>query len=500
MRFLMMILVAGLLSCQNKKGGTSGNTTYHETYRPQYHFSPPSNWTNDPNGLVYYNDEYHLFYQYNPYGDTWGHMTWGHAISRDLLHWENLPTAIQEYIDPASGDSTMIFSGTVVVDNNNTSGLCDGKDCLVAVYTSHVHAGGEGKRQHESLAFSNDRGRTWKLYNHNPVLDIGRKDFRDPKIFWYEPKKEWVMLVVIPDQYKVQFYRSSNLKEWTLRGSFGPLGDTLKIWECPDLYDLPIEGTTDRKWVLSLSGSHPAGPGFVGMQYFVGQFDGDTFRPDDPIQPPLYVEVGKDFYAGIIFNNVRAPVMVGWANNWTYARQTPTSPWRGAMSLPRALSLRKTSAGIRLVQKPVEQLATLRGAAIPVAPPISGKTLEIEIEIVPGTEGQAGVRVLMSKDEATAIGYDALKHELFVDRTHSGNIGFHPAFASVESVKLNPVEGRIKLHLFIDQSIVEVFANDGEQAISELIFPLGNEARVETFATDGNSSTILNAWEMKSVW
>jgi fructan beta-fructosidase len=278
-------LITLLFSCTTKekmKDATGDSMAYAELHRPQFHFSPATNWINDPNGLVYLDGEYHLFYQYNPYGTTWGHMSWGHAVTSDLLHWEHLPVAITEYPDHLTGDSTMIFSGTAVIDKNNTSGLCESKDCMIAIYTSHVHALGEGKAQHQSLAYSNDKGRTWKRYEKNPVLDIKRKDFRDPKVFWYEPEQKWVMVLVIPDLYKVQFYQSKNLIDWKLMSEFGNIGDTLRVWECPDLYQLSIDNEPEKKkWVLSLSGSHPRGPAFVGMQYFVGEFDGIKFIPDD---------------------------------------------------------------------------------------------------------------------------------------------------------------------------------------------------------------------------
>lgn len=285
------------LGCQTSKKENDTVSEYREKYRPQYHFSPAKNWTNDPNGLLYYEGEYHLFCQYNPYGDKWGHMSWGHAVSQDLVHWQHLPLAIAEYQDRTTGDSTMIFSGTAVVDTNNSSGLCENGACLIAVFTSNVHKDNQGLRQHQSLAFSNDKGRTWRLYDQNPILDIGRKDFRDPKIFWYEPQQKWVMALVVPDQYSVQLYQSKNLLKWELMSEFGKVGDTTRIWECPDLFQLPVENEAGQsKWVLSLSGGHPAGPTFVGMQYFIGEFDGTTFRSDQV--EARYIDYGKDYYAG----------------------------------------------------------------------------------------------------------------------------------------------------------------------------------------------------------
>ncbi len=470
---------------------------YSELYRPQFHFSPPLNWTNDPNGLVFFRGEYHMFYQYNPYGDLWGHMSWGHAVSRDLLHWQNLPVAIPEYAGPNS-DSTMVFSGTVVVDSTNSSGLCGTGACLVATYTSNVYSNGLDKAQHQSLASSVDNGRTWQRYSSNPVLDIGRTAFRDPKIFRTSDTSKWTMELVIPEQHKVQFYQSSNLINWSLSGEFGPAGDTMKIWECPDIYRLPIEGSDSSKWVLSLSGSHPSGPGFVGMQYFIGRFDGKTFVPDH--KSPLYVDYGKDFYAGIAFNNLSRPVMVGWVSNWTYAKFTPTTPWRGAMSFPRQLSLRQTPSGVRLIQNPISGLAELRDKEFRRSDHIAGNVLELKVEIIPGTAKEAGVKILKSGNEETVVGYDVRRGELFIDRTHSGKIDFHKDFPSIDRAKLLPRMGKINLHILIDCSIVEVFANDGEVAMSELVFPTKTDYQVETYSKDGDASLRMQAWTIKSTW
>lgn len=504
---ISLVLLSLLFSCSTKeKVGNMplDSTAYSELHRPQFHFSPPVNWINDPNGLVYLDGEYHLFYQYNPYGTIWGHMSWGHAVTKDLLHWEHLPVAITEYPDPLTGDSTMIFSGTAVIDKNNTSGLCESRDCMIAIYTSHVHAMGNGKMQHQSLAYSNDKGRTWKRYEKNPILDIKRKDFRDPKVFWYEPEQKWVMALVIPDFYKVQLYQSKNLINWNLMSEFGDGGDTLRIWECPDLYPLPVDNESGKKkWVLSLSGSHPQGPNFVGMQYFVGEFDGTKFIADDTKQSSRYVDYGKDFYAGIVYNNIPEndgqTIMIGWANNWTYGNQVPTSPWRGAMALPRVLSLRKQPDGYRLIQKPISSISTLRKTEI-TRTEISGKALELEIEIQVADSQEAGIKILKAGEEETIIGYNSETRELFLDRTHSGAIEFNKDFGSIERTSINPIDGILKLHIFIDHSIVEIFANDGEVAFSELVFPTQENATVESYSIGGTGKIKIKAWELNSVW
>ncbi len=507
----LILLIASisiiLTSCKSKKDTESismGSTYYQEKYRPTYHFTPEKNWMNDPNGLVFYEGEYHLFYQHNPYGNTWGHMSWGHAVSMDLLHWKHLPLALDEYIDKATSDSTMIFSGTVAIDKNNSSGLCSNGSCMIAIYTSQVFKNNEGVIQHQSLAYSNDKGRTWSRYDKNPILNIQRKDFRDPKVFWYEPEQKWVMALVVPDLFTVQFYESKNLTEWKMTGSFGKIGDTTRIWECPDIYELPIEDSTEKRWILSLSGSHPQGSAFVGMQYFVGTFDGKTFKANEANQKPLYVNYGKDFYAGIVFNNLpkeeNRTVMIGWINNWTYATKLPTEPWRSAMSIPRELSLRKTDEGLRLVQKPVKEMIALQDSELNNLVDLKERSLEIELDITLNDAKEAGIKIYQNKTEETILGYNKESGMLFLDRTHSGMVDFHKEFASVEKVAMNKGIDKIKFRIFIDNGIIEVFANGGQQTLSENTFPTSEKYSVVTYSKDGTANIDLKAWKLKSVW
>lgn len=495
-RIFFLLLAAMAAACSP---ATDDNRQPAEKYRPLFHFTPEKNWTNDPNGLVYYEGEYHLFYQYNPYGTTWGRMSWGHAVSKDLMKWEHLPVALSEYLDPTTGDSTMIFSGTVVVDKN-TSGLCSGKDCLVAIYTSNLHKDNQGLRQHQSLAYSNDRGRSWKRYDKNPILDIQRRDFRDPKVFWFEPEKKWVMALVIPDLFKVRFYESKNLLEWAQLSEFGPAGDTTRIWECPDLYPLAVENQPGKThWVLSLSGGHPQGPKFVGMQYFTGQFDGKNFTPDNPQPAARYIDFGKDFYAGIVFNNIPPEdgrtLMLGWVNNWTYANQIPTTTWRGAMSIPRELSLSKTETGFQLTARPLSTLSSLR------LDPVHAKSWSadagvIELEFDPTAYEEVGLRLFKSGDEETVLGYRTGEQQLYLDRRKSGVVDFSPDFASVETAALPPHQGKIRLQVFVDRSIVEVFANDGQVTICDYVFPGGEAVKIESFALGGDAPA-FTAWPIR---
>jgi fructan beta-fructosidase len=482
--FCFVTTILLVMACSSKK--TIEQMPYSEQYRPQIHFSPAKNWTNDPNGLVYHEGEYHLFFQYNPYGDTWGHMSWGHAVSNDLIHWKELPVAIQEYTDTTTGDSTMIFSGTVVVDKNNSAGF--GANAMVAIYTSHVHQNNQTVVQHQSMAYSTDKGRTWTRYSKNPILDIQRKDFRDPKVFWYEPQQKWVMALVVPDLYKVQFYSSTNLKEWKLMSEFGNAGDRERIWECPDLYELPIENQpTKTQWVLSLSGSHPQGKDFVGMQYFVGNFDGNQFTTTD--STTRYVDYGKDFYAGIVFNNLDKKIMLGWVNNWTYGNQLPTSPWRGAFSLPRELSLQEVAGKLHLAQRPID-LSMLKKEELTDYKNINSP-IELWVEL---TDINSGLKLISAAGDMLTVRIDYAK-QLAIDRTKAGHIGFQKQFASLEKSKAL-ANLPAQLHIILDQSIIEIFTTNGETAMSEQFFFHSPQFSIETMG----QATIKKGWVLKSIW
>src|SRR6266540_1045137 len=710
---------------------------YREPFRPQFHFTPARNWMNDPNGLVFYDGEYHLFYQYNPFGDKWGHMSWGHAVSRDLVHWEHLPLALAEE------DGVMIFSGSAVVDWSNTSGFGTGKKPpLVAIYTGHYT---KKPLQNQHLAYSNDRGHTWTKYSGNPVLDIGEQDFRDPKVFWHEPTKRWVMVVSWPTHRKVRFYASSNLREWTHLSDFGPAGSTQGIWECPDLFPLHVEGgassedhqesspspreeragrgtgrgasnksgllspalsssaggegedhhlrpgggiqmrqvdrmTKEMKWTLIVNVGSGAPAGGSGCQYFVGDFDGkqftldpsfpgpqpefvpegrlvadfghddygawkvsgdafgekpahgalanqqsvDGFRgrglvnsfldgdksrgtltspefevdhgylsfligggghvgetcmnllvdgrvvrtatgdnterlkwkswdvrelrgkkatleivdrhtggwghinvdqillADSPArpasEPALWADFGPDFYAAVSWSDVpkrdSRRLWIGWMSNWTYANDVPTSPWRSAMSLPRELGLRKTADGIRLVQKPVRELKKLRGRhdsfkggtfeeanAWLKARAIRGDTLEFVLEFDASPAGNQGVKLFKGAREETIVGVDRNRGWVYVDRTRSGNVTFHPRFSGAHTATLAAPHNRLKLHIFVDACAIEVFVNDGERVLTDLAFPSGNSRGLELFGTEkGARISALDVWSLKSGW
>jgi len=483
---------------------------YKEPFRPQFHFSPHHNWTNDPNGLVYYKGEYHLFYQYNPMGNTWGHMSWGHAVSPDLVHWKALPLAIPE------DDKNMIFSGSCVVDKNNTTGFATkpGQVPMVAIYTAHIIPDKSKRndyRQNQHIAYSLDDGRTWTRYEGNPVLDQHKKDFRDPKVFWYAAGKKWVMLVSLPNEHIVQFYSSPDLKTWTYLSDFGPAGDVSGIWECPDLLRVPVNGQPDKyKWVLINSQQ-------TTMQYFVGDFDGTTFHNENPADVILRPDYGPDFYAGITYNNLPAesnPVLLGWANNWKYGEAIPTSPWRSAMSLPRSLQVKKTGNTWLLLEQPVKSLKELRNTDATVewedktitgekAMPLKGQTLEIIADLIPGHGATCGVKLAVSGSQAFVIGYDAASEKLFIDRSQSGNTSFHNEFPkwSTASAHVPLQEGKLRLHIFYDKSIVEVFANDGSTVLTAQTFPDADHNGV-IFFSDKGATKVAGAkmWLLNSSW
>ncbi|NHN76382.1 glycoside hydrolase family 32 protein [Azotobacter chroococcum] len=833
-RLLALAISAASLAMLDA-AGASGNGTYQEPYRPQFHFSPAENWMNDPNGLVYHDGEYHLFYQYNPFGDTWGHMSWGHAVSPDLMHWEHLPVAI-----PEQGDE-MVFSGSVVVDKHNTSGFGSRRNPpMVAIYTS-----ARPGSQAQSLAYSTDRGRTWTRYAGNPVLDIGSAEFRDPKVFWYAPGRKWVMAVVAALEHKVKLYSSPDLKNWTHMSDFGPANATGGAWECPDLFPLPVDGDSGRiKWVLLVSLNPGSIAGGSGMQYFVGDFDGTTFRadnvlgdytpppgelyqgfeerdygewtttgtafgsgptsgtispqgevsgylggglvnsyheadlgtgtltsppftiegpylnflvgggkhPHDPaisdqtvpagsvfadfegssygsgwsatgtfagsapaagtlagqqsvsgyegrqlvntfidydngtgtivspgftvmsdyinflvgggahpypgtannpptavtlvvdgevvrtatgqdsealnwthwdvsdlrgqtarieivdsntggwghinadhfmfsdepalprptdttvnllidgevvrsttgpnsttldwaawnvrnligqtaqiqlrdrntggwgyiladhfmfadepalslLQRSSWVDYGKDFYAAITFDNVpdARRLVIGWMNNWNYGQLTPTSPWRGAMSVPREFSLRTIDGALRLVQQPVQELdllgedwQTFSQQQIPSGTttlPLQGKAFEIKADLLPGDAKRVGLKVRSGNGEETLIGYDAEADEIYVDRTRSGEDGFSTDFPGIQRAPLAARDGKIRLHVLVDWSSVEVFGDQGQTVITEQIFPSATSDGVQLFS-EGGSATLdsLQVRPLGSSW
>lgn len=458
---------------------------YNEVYRPQYHFTPVGNWMNDPNGLVYYQGMYHLFYQYNPAAMVWGPMHWGHAVSTDLVHWQTLPIAL--FPDDA-GD---IWSGSIVADTTDSSGFFNGGSGLVAIYTA-AHT----VPQQQSIAYSKDGGTTWTKYAGNPVIpNPGVADFRDPKVFWYAPTQRWIMIVA---GGTVRFYSSPDLKTWTSESQL------TEQTECPDLFPLPVDGNVQhQEWVLSLG----------GRSYELGTFNGHTFSKT---AGPFTVDFGADFYAAQSYSNIPTSdgrrIWIGWMDNWDYAQQTPTAPWRGAMTVPRSLSLKTFAEGVRLVQTPVTELQGLRGqhtsldsqkitAGSHTLAAVSGDTLDITAQFHIGTASEFGLAVRTGTGQQTTIGYDVSARQLFVDRTQSGTSSFSGSFAARHVAALVPNNNTVKMRILVDRSSVEVFGDDGHVVFTDQIFPDASSQGVQVYATGGSVTlSSLDAYQVNSIW
>lgn len=480
----ILFIIVTLLSFGHAQQKDAAIPIYQEPYRPQLHFSLPQGWINDPNGLIFYEGEYHLFFQHNPFGTEWGNMSWGHAVSRDLLRWENLPVALSPN---EHGD---IWSGSAVSDKDNTSGLVPGGG-LVAVFTYHP--------QTQGIAYSLDKGRTWTHYHNNPVLAALKKDFRDPNVFWHDETARWIMAIAAYDE--IQFFSSPNLIDWTFLSSF--TGGHLKgVWETPNLFPLEYGGET--YWVLLVSvGSNAPAKG-SGTQYFIGQFDGSSFHTLYP-EDILWLDYGPDNYAGQTWKSPEGQqILIGWMSNWRYANGTPTSPWRGAMTIPRKLSLIQTDAGLRLSQKPIETLGQLRKTTYTLSEnvegemrlPASGRSYEIVADFELGSAERFGFNLQQNNDEATTISYDVTKETLKVSRKTIGVEHFNRSF----SAPLTLDDNHLRLHIIVDASSVEVFSGSGETLMTLQSFPSEDATGLTVFADGGSVELALELYELESIW
>ncbi|WP_077034956.1 glycoside hydrolase family 32 protein [Pelomonas sp. KK5] len=475
-----------------------------EAWRPRYHYAPERNWMNDPNGLVWLDGEYHLFYQYNPEGDDWGHISWGHAVSTDLVSWQELPVAI-----PAT-ERMMAFSGCAVVDHGNTTGFAPPGATTPPLLAFFTGFDPETKIQSQHLAYSLDRGRTFTPYAGNPILDIGSTEFRDPKVFWHAASGAWVMLVVAALEQQVWFYRSSDLIHWTRVSTFGPAGSADdNIWEVPELFELPVDDDPqNRRWVLIVSVNRGSLWGGSGVQYFTGDFDGTRFvaEPSGCSGPAiadltLWADHGRDFYAPITFANMPDDrvVWMGWVSNWEYARELPTRPWRGQQSAPRELSLVTTSRGIRLRQRMVGEMLSLlepeplfslsaqRGEdaanALSLAE-ITGRQLMARM-IVNALCLQSPVGLEFFKDDAQSlrVGFDPASNSFFIDRRCKDAL--FPGQSERHDARRLSGAPELELEVWIDGSMVEVLADGGTVALTDLAYGTATAMGVGFFSRDG---------------
>jgi fructan beta-fructosidase len=437
---------------------------------------------NDPNGLVLHDGEYHLFFQHLPDSLVHGPMSWGHAVSEDLLDWTELPIAL------AATDTEHVWSGSVVHDVDDTSGLgTDGAGPLVALWTALEPATGA---QRQSVAWSVDRGRTWTSYAANPVLDIGSTAFRDPKVL--RDGDGWLMVLVLSEERTVETYRSSDLLHWEHASSFGPAGSTEGIWECPDLVRVPVEGTDDTAVVLLVSVQDGAPAGGSGMQYFVGELDGAHFRST---QAARWVDHGADFYAAVSYADAPGPepLVQGWMSNWQYADLVPAETHRGAMTLARHLSLRRDDGGLALVQRPV-----VRGSPVvhelhdqPVEGtltlPVRAHTCRVVLDVDLRGASRFGVLVRVGTEHRTTVWLDPVSGTVGLDRRASGEVGFHAGFAAEHTARLAAGEGPVRLEVVVDESSVEVFAGHGEVVLTDLVFPAPDDDGIALLAEGGTA-------------
>lgn len=465
-----------------------------EKYRPSYHHTPAYGWMNDPNGMFYKDGVYHLYFQYNPYGSMWGNMHWGHSTSTDLVNWKNEGVAI------APDAIGTIFSGSCVVDHNNTSGF--GEGAVVAFYTSAKQTPW-GDCQTQSMAYSLDNGKTFIKYENNPILTSSEKDFRDPKVFWYAPKEHWVMMLAVGQHMEI--YSSKNLKDWTKESEFGEgHGCHGGVWECPDLVELPVEGTKEKKWVL-ICNINPGGPfGGSATQYFVGDFDGSTFTNNYP-EETKWMDYGKDHYATVTWNN--APdgrcIAIGWMSNWQYANNVPTLQYRSANTIARDLSLFKQDGSIFLKSEPCKEMLEARkdgrqiktvnvakAETISLSPQSDNGAYEVELSINPGKSKEVSFVLSNGKGEKVLMTYDVVKKTFAIDRTKSGEVSFSNDFPAVTEITLSKSK-ELKLRLFVDKSSIEAFVDNGKFVMTNCVFPSAPYDMI-TFESDGNRYKVKN--------
>ena len=469
---------------------------YDEQYRPQIHFTPAKNWMNDPNGMVYADGVYHLFYQYNPQGNDWGNMSWGHATSTDLMHWTEQPVALMR------DELGAIFSGSCVIDKDNTAGF--GANAMVALYTSAGETGDVAGKQQQSMAYSTDGGKSFTRYTANPVIKNDDDNLRDPKVFWHAESKQWVMALAKGWKMGVEFYGSTDLKTWRHLSTFVTelKGRPSLQWECPDLIEMELGGlgdssfsrlgevtnipkqpnnqTTKRptKWVLLVS-VNPGGPLVgSGMMYFTGQFDGTTFTPDER-EYPLWLDYGMDNYAGVTWSNTGdRRIMIGWMNNWSYAGAVPCSPWRSAMTLPRELKLTEYDGKPLLCSTVVKEIDQIAGQWKDVTPNTSLFTPNAhkdayQLRLTIALDRATTITLSNDADETFSFDISPSAGTLTAHRNaKSGATAFNGTFSIPSMSAPLCVEGNeVTLDIFVDQSSVEIFTQQGTMSMTNLVFP-----------------------------
>lgn len=490
-RLLFFGLLISFYGCDFKhySKDVTSELSEEKLYRPYFHFTPQNNWMNDPNGMFYLNGKYHLFFQHYPQSNVWGPMHWGHAESSDMVKWEEKPIAL--YPDSLG----YIFSGSAVVDYKNTSGLGqEGKTPIVAIFTHHSMEKEKAQQvdvETQSIAYSLDEGITWKKYEGNPVIENPNiRDFRDPKVFWHESTEKWIM--VLAAHNRVMIYGSPNLIDWEYLSEFGQdIGNHDGVWECPDLFQLPIEGTNSFKYVMLVSNSRNEPNSGSATQYFVGDFDGKSFQMDKAFAQELekkgdfWMDYGKDNYAGVTWHNTEnksgEKYLIGWMSNWEYATKVPTHAWRSSMTIARKLSLQPNEESYRLISKPVdayqsyaEEKTRLKELKIKNSKTLISEDIlpsEINFSFSEPKEGNIAFSIEAQNGNKIDFGFNADKNRFFIDRQASGIIDFHPSFANKISTAPRLINGKsIEGKVFFDKTSVEIFWDGGLTTMSEIFF------------------------------
>ncbi len=500
-----LVVITLIACCSGLQRASAQSSLYNEPHRPQIHFSPKTGWMNDPNGMVYFNKQYHLFYQYYPDSTVWGPMHWGHATSKDLIHWKEQPIAL--YPDSLG----YIFSGSAVADVNNTSGFGKkGKVPLVAIFTHHDENGekaGTNTFQKQSIAYSLDDGKTWTKYAGNPVLkNPGIKDFRDPKVSWYEAGKKWIMTLATLDH--ITFYSSPDLKKWTKESEFGKeVGAHGGVWECPDLF--PLEYNGQKIWVLVVN-VNPGGPnGGSATQYFTGQFDGNKFTPYQT--DTRWLDYGPDEYAGITWSNTgNRKIFLGWMSNWQYADKVPTDKWRSATTMPRDVGIEKVGDKYMVTSQPVAELNDLYATAT-----IDGNIHEPNYNLTKKAGKIAGpFKLHVSADqiesfsftfsnrlgEKVVVGFDKASNSYYIDRTKSGIVNFEKGFAARHTVPRFSDRQNVDLTLIVDNASIELFADKGLSTMTEIFFPHEVLSAIQIHLQNNFTIQSIQLTRLNSIW
>lgn len=490
MKYINRLLVVCAVSLS--ASAASSDSLYHETYRPQYHFSPREGWIGDPCGFIHYQGKYQMYW-------------WGKAESEDLVHYTQVVPAEGEqgHCMKEASDNIGYFTGSMVIDEKNTAGF--GEDAYVAVYTAFEN---DTKKQAQGISFSHD-GKTFQYYGGNPVLDIWSTEFRDPTVFYHAPTQKWVMVVAKALEKKIAIYSSSDLKHWEWMSDFGPCGDQEKSWECPDLFQLPVdEDVNNKKWVMVISVN------WAQVQYFIGDFDGKTFQPMETAYP-LYVDKGLDYYAVRTFRDydhtLDTTTAMGWVATWDYAPHVPTTYGKGFWSVPRNLELKTYPEGIRMVQAPVKNLETLRYGEVAYTRtlPVGLKklprftpeenTYELDVTFDVTKPNVFGFNLCVGDGRKAVICYDTESHNLVIDRTNCTDAQM-PKFSRMAHAKVEPVDGKLRMHIYVDKSSIELFTNDGKDVFTLLTYPSENQTGIETFALRPGTSMDFKGWMLRSIW